>query len=191
MLCARSAIACLVSVAAIGFLACDGSQKECCCSLPDAAPDAGLLEDAATNEADVPPTPPWPVLLTDFNQLLQALQGGADVRLVLHYSQCILNGSEPGPNAIGGMNMSPWEYFAAGVVYNPQAYVSTSESALVLLQNRHVINYVKVRVYEDGKVNVVAEYLNPTTYAVEMHEEFACEMVNSPDSEKGAWFYRQ
>jgi hypothetical protein len=180
-----------LTFAAAGLGACGDPDPECCCALPDAATVDAAVPDAAPPDVVADATPALPELLPDFERLMEALEAGAEVSLVLHYARCTLDGAGPGPDAIGGMTVDPWEYFAPGVVYNPLAYVSTSESALILLQNDHLINYVKVRAYEDGTVGVVAEYLDPVTYAVEMHEEFDCEMADGPESEVGAWFFRR
>ena len=75
------------------------------------------------------------------------------------------------------MTLDPWEYFAAGAVGNPVGYVATS-SAHLIRHPRHgyVLNYVKVMVYDNGQVKVVAQYLDPRTYEVKMDETFTTEI---------------
>lgn len=114
--------------------------------------------------------------LESYASLVRALDEGASVRAVLHYAQMTLtvDGKEvPAPDAVGGMPLTEWERFAAGVVRNPKAYVAASETVLIAHPRYgHVLNYVRLRIYEDGAVEVTARYLMPTTYEVVMDETF-------------------
>jgi len=116
-----------------------------------------------------------PIQLTSLAELMDALESGHQVRATLYYGQCTLNGGAS-IDAIGGMNIETYEWFAQGSIGNFLEYVAFSKSSLILLYNEHVYDYVKVRVYSDGSVGIIAEYLDPETWAVEMYEEFECEL---------------
>jgi hypothetical protein len=167
----------------------DGDCPDCCCNVVTDAgscPDAG---PAGTPDAGLA-APPEPKLLTNFTEFYDALTTGHDVRAVYHYARCVINGQGPGPNAVGGMDISVFEFFGRGVVGNQKAYVSFSETALILLGQAYVLNYVKSRVYDDGTVAITAQYLDPQTYQTTMHETFECFMANTPDSLEGAFLYQ-
>jgi len=140
-------------------------------------PDAEA-QDAAENPGTCncvcpPAEKPAPRKLLSFTELNQSLEAGYSVRAVLRYAKCDLDGA-PGPNAVGGMDIGVYEYFAKGVVGNPQAYLATSENKLIHMQSGKVFNYVKLSIREDDTVEIRAQYLNPTDFTVKMDETFKC-----------------
>jgi hypothetical protein len=116
--------------------------------------------------------------LSDFPSLLEALRQGEEVRAVIHYALCRLTVDSTevtSPDAIGGMNLSTFEYFARNAVRNPKAFVSSSETVLINHPSRgHVYNYVKLRIFEDNTVQIIARYLLPGTLEIVMDETFTC-----------------
>jgi hypothetical protein len=114
--------------------------------------------------------------ITTFSYLLSALTSGRHVRAVISYAQCTLkidSVEQKSPDAIGGMALEPFEYFARGAVRNPKAYVAASETHLISHPRYgYVNNYVRMRVFEDGSVEIVARYLKPATFDVVMDETF-------------------
>jgi len=131
--------------------------------------------------------------LKDFGQLLAALKAGAQVRAVFHYRdmKLFVNAKEEAkiPEAVGGMDVGAFEFFAPGAVGNKEGFLSFSHLQLI----KHprygtVYNYVKVSVFETNKVKILAQYLAPGTYAVKMDETFEAEM-NDGTNRGGAYFY--
>ena len=116
-----------------------------------------------------------PKQLYDLDELMTALRAGKDVRVGIYYGHCTIGGSAV-MDAQGGLTVETFEWFGAGSIGNDEAYVAFSKSSLVLMYDEHYLDYVKVRVYEGGSVDVIAEYLNPVTYEVDMYEEFECEL---------------
>ena len=116
-----------------------------------------------------------PQQLYNLDELMEALRAGKDVRVSLFYGHCTLDGYAV-IEASGGMTVETYEWFGAGAIGNDQAYVAFSKSSLVLMYDEHYNDYVKVRIYDDGTVDVIAEYLNPQTYEVDMYEEFDCDL---------------
>lgn len=114
--------------------------------------------------------------LKSFDKLFTALTTGQDVRAVIHYGETTLvvdGKEEEAPDAIGGMDLWPYEYFPKGMVRNDHAYVSCSESSLIYHPSYgHVYNYVKLRVYADQSVQIMAQYLDPKSFEVKMDETF-------------------
>lgn len=132
------------------------------------------------------------ILVTDFASLMTALKEGKEVRAVFHYAQCrlVVDGKESkSPDAIGGMTIGTFEYFAASAIGNAKAFVTTSETVLISHPSRgYVYNYVKLKVYEDNAVDIVARYLDPATFAVVMDEIFHARMSTSTEN-RGAYFF--
>jgi len=151
---------------------------------------AGLLVFAAGARAASSAETP----LKNFAELMSAFESGAEVRAVFHYKSMTLTidgkVEEKVPDAVGGMALKTWEFFAAGAVGNPDSYVTSSENHLI----RHprygtVLNYVKVSVAASGAVKILAQYLDPRTFKVEMDETFTTLIADGANA-GAAFFYR-
>lgn len=139
---------------------------------------------AVTGRAEAQPTP-----LKTAAEIMGALSSGRQVRAVLHYRDMALvdekGAPQKSPDAVGGMDLATFEYFAAGAVGNKEGYFVASHTQLI----RHprygyVLNYVKLSVYDSGTVKIVAQYLAPTTYEVKMDETFTTTVADGTN--KGA-----
>ncbi len=130
--------------------------------------------------------------LTDFEQLWSALQSGVSVRAVIYYGECklLIDGKEESaPAAVGGVELWPYEYFPAMLMGNPRAFISVSETRLISHPKRgYVYNYVKLRIYEDGEVEIQARYLKPKSLKITMDETFKG-IISAADSTGGIHLY--
>ncbi|MGC9513460.1 MAG: hypothetical protein ACP5D8_07505 [Fidelibacterota bacterium] len=135
-----------------------------------------------------------PRLLSSYPALMKALNGGERVRVILHYGECDLyidgEKAESSPGAVGGMDMETFEWFPAGLFGDHPAFVVASKSVLIAnpIGDGYVINYVKIRVEENGSVTVTARYLNPQNHEVLMDETFKTQIF-SKQNEGAAYFY--
>jgi hypothetical protein len=129
----------------------------------------------------------------NFSEMMTALKEGRQIHVVIHYAKCKLlvdSTEEESPNAIGGMQLKTWEYFAQNVIGNPKAFVISSETVLISHWKRgYVYNYVKIKLNEDNKVEVTARYLLPSTLEVVMNETFYGEISNGNDNNAIFLFY--
>jgi hypothetical protein len=118
--------------------------------------------------------------IVDYPGLTTALERGGLVRAVIHYGRCTMkaDGKEsPGPDAVGGMDLGTYESFAPMLFHNPNGFVAASETRLIAhARYGYVYDYVKLRIYDDSRVEVVAQYLDPKTFEVKMDELFACRL---------------
>jgi hypothetical protein len=116
--------------------------------------------------------------LTDFKELFDALKNGGSVSAVIHYSSCrlVIDSVEAeSPDAIGGMDITPFEYFSAGLFKNNPAYIASSQTVLIYIKKYgYVYNYVKLKIIEDNTVEVTARYLSVNDYKILMDETFYC-----------------
>jgi len=132
------------------------------------------------------------VQLKNFNELFDALKNGKSVNAVIHYAKCKLvsDGEElKSPDAIGGMNIQPFEYFSAGLFGSNKAFISSSETVLIYLPRLgYVYNYVKLKIIEDNTVEITARYLTADKFEVKMDETFFGE-INDGSNDKGVYFF--
>lgn len=134
--------------------------------------------------------------IKNFDELMNALKAGKQVSMVVYYGKCkLISDNEEkskSPDAVGGMALETWEYFAPKSIKNENAFVTFSETKLI--QDPHgdgfVYNYVKVKVSDDQKVKITARYLNPKTFEIQMDENFFSE-INDGKNEKAVYFYIQ
>jgi hypothetical protein len=134
-----------------------------------------------------------PVRLESAAEILRALKAGRQVRAVLHYKGMTLTNDkgqpEAAPDAVGGMPLDTFEYFAAGAVGNPEGYLAASHAQLIRHpRHGYVINYVKVSVFDSGRVRILAQYLTPGTHEVKMDETFSTDIATAAGQGAAAFF---
>ena len=131
--------------------------------------------------------------LTSFDAVLKSLDSGHLVRVVVQYKDCQLISDnkiqEHVPDAVGGMTIDTFEYFAPGSVRNEQGFISASKTILIQHPTRGMVhNYAKVRIYADGKVQIVARYLKPGTLEVVMDESFYTTIADGKGNGAAAFY---
>lgn len=131
----------------------------------------------------------WPLFaapraITDFAGLKTAVEQAQNVRAVIHYGECKLyvdGKEETAPAAVGGMELWPFEYFPANLFGNPKGFLASSHTNLISHRKYgHVYNYVKLRIFDDGEVEIVARYLHPKSFKVKMDETFRGRISTEP-----------
>lgn len=132
------------------------------------------------------------VKLNNFEELMSALKQGEDVRVVAHYGKCQLISDneikERSPNAIGGMPVEAFEYFAPMSIGNPKAFLAFSHSALINYGG-FIYNYVKFKITDDNKVKITAQYVDTQNFELKMDEAFHS-TINNGDNEGAVFFYK-
>ncbi|NVO21297.1 MAG: hypothetical protein HXX13_16470 [Bacteroidetes bacterium] len=132
--------------------------------------------------------------VNNFDELMVQLKAGKKVHAVFQYAKFKLisdnEEQEKVPDAVGGMDLSTWEYFAPNSVKNKDAFIVFSDSKLIKNPkgDGFVYDYVKVKISSDNKVKVTAEYLDASTYAEKMDENFFG-VVNDGKNEGGLLLY--
>ena len=132
--------------------------------------------------------------LTSYKQIMKSLMKGEIVRVIIRYGECDLiidrTKKESSPNATGGMSLETFEWFSAGLFGKNPAYTAASKSVLIEnpIGEGYVYNYVKIRIYENGQVTVIARYLDPVNHKVIMEETFET-IVNNRKNKGAADFF--
>jgi hypothetical protein len=168
-----------------------GTLHGCGSETASAGPGGTAGTGGTTGGGTCPPVEcvtPGPTQITTYADLLATLKTGARVRAVLDYGKCTISGS-PGPDALGAMSLDTFEWFNKGVVGNSKAYIAASENKLIAYPPGHVYDYVKVRVYDDEKVQIGVQYLDPVTFAVSVDETINCG-ISDAVTERGATFFK-
>jgi len=136
--------------------------------------------------------------LNNFESLMEALNSGEKVRAVFHYKHCKLISDNKVvdpvrvPDAIGGMGIDVYEYFAAGAIRNKEAFVVFSVSKLIEnpIGEGYVYNYAKVKVYANNEVEIIARYLDSKTMEEIMNESFYTLINDGKSDDNAAYFYK-
>ena len=182
----------LLALAALLIGSALGSSLHGCASeSAHASTGGGAGSGGSTGNTTCPPVEcvtPGPTPITTYSDLFATLKSGGRVRAVFDYDKCTLAGS-PGPKALGAMSLDTFEWFDKGVAGNAKPYIAASETKLIAYPPGHVYDYVKVRVYDDGKVQVGVQYLDPVTFAVSVDETINCGFSDGT-AEAGASFYK-
>lgn len=131
--------------------------------------------------------------LKSFSAVFDALRSGRTVTTVIRYAHCRLIGDSAGnapTDVIGGMEISPWEYFAPQAAHNSRAFLSASKNSLISHPQYGVIyNYVKLKAFDNDSVEIIVQYLKPAAFTVIMHETFFG-AINAGDTLGGVYFYQ-
>lgn len=125
-----------------------------------------------------------------FEDLMSALQKGKDIKVVVEYGKCqLISGNEEktAPNAIGGMPVDVWEYFAPMSIGNPEAFVVFSQAKLINYGG-FIYNYAKIKIYEDGRAKITAQYTTAEEFELEMDENFFT-TINDGKNEGALYIY--
>jgi hypothetical protein len=134
--------------------------------------------------------------IKNFDELMSALKTGKVVKVVVYYGKCQLISDnqikDKSPDAIGGMKIETFEYFAEGAARNKKAFVTSSESKLIEnpIGEGYVYNYAKIKVYPDNTVQVIARYINAKNLEVIMDESFFSE-INDGKNDKAIYFFTE
>jgi hypothetical protein len=133
-----------------------------------------------------------PGLLDSYDAILAALTDGRQVRAVLHYPECTLKIGDAvmkPPESSAGLSFGAWEAFARGSVGNERAYLTVSETRMVAHAKRgHVWNYLRLRVFDDGEVELQAKNILPSDFSIIMDNMFIC-AIDPGTGVGGASFY--
>ncbi len=131
----------------------------------------------------------------NFDDLMDALKQGEQVRVVIHYGDCqLISDNEVktyAPNAIGGMEIATWEYFAPMMMGNPNGFIVCSEAKLIEnpINDGYAYNYVKLRISDDNKVKLSARYLGTTELDEQMDEAFHSK-INDGKNDGAVYLFR-
>jgi hypothetical protein len=132
--------------------------------------------------------------IKNFDNLMGALNNGEQVRIIIHYARCSWQDTtknSPVPDAITGMNIDIYEYFAPGSVRNKTAYVVFSNTVLIEnpIGQGFVYNYGKIRIYENNSVQVMVKYIHPKSFKTLMDEVFIGK-INDGNNGEGINLYK-
>ena len=132
--------------------------------------------------------------IIDFGHLLNDLNNGEKIRIAIDYGKCNWHDTtiqKRTPEAVTGMAIDTYEYFAPGAIHNPKAFVVFSTTKLI--QNPrgkgYVYNYGKVRIFSDNTVQITATYIHPRTYKERMNQVFTG-IINNGTNGEGIHLYK-
>ena len=72
--------------------------------------------------------------------------------------------------------MDTFELFGANLIGNAQPFVGVSQTQLIKFGSGFVYDYVRINVNQDDSVDVLVNYLDPTTFAVSVDETLSCKL---------------
>ncbi len=136
------------------------------------------------------------IQLTSTRELRIALERGEPVRMVVHYAKCRLRTAgrtaETAPDAVAGMAIGAFEYFAPGAIGNDKGFLAFSASTLIEHRTYGlVINYVRVRVFDNDAVEISVQYFKPRTHEPLMRETYSSSLHDGRTDTSAVYFYRK
>ncbi|MCP3440860.1 VirK family protein [Bradyrhizobium sp. CCGUVB14] len=114
-----------------------------------------------------------------YAEVLSALQGGKDVKLILDLSRCTtVDGGKPGPAVQGGLTISAFRVSAQHGISFANAHQTVD------ISGHPVTEYIRHSLSREGKLTVRASKLAVGATEVVNQGDFACEL---PDGAKFVW----
>lgn len=129
-----------------------------------------------------------------FTDMMTRLKKGDNLKVVIHYGKCRMISENEiqdySPDAIGGMEIHNFEYFAKKSIGNDHAFMATSTSHLIEnpIGEGYVYNYVKVKILENNSVVITARYLDSESKKEIMSEKFFTD-INNGDNDAGVYLF--
>ncbi|RDI42689.1 VirK family protein [Aquicella lusitana] len=128
-----------------------------------------------------------PKTLTNYEQLLQALEQGDEVRAIIHMDKCTVNKADvKGAADIGGsstrINFTLFSHYKVPV--NGQEKYTVATSQTLFTEHRAfgpVYAYGRLRVFEDNSAEFHAAYYDPKTYELKGAVNYNCHLGNGAD----------
>ena len=128
-------------------------------------------------------------ILTNYDQLLQALQQDDNVSAIIHFNHCSATvpagvkktDVDPG-DTTKRLNFNVFMHYKA-ILQNQQHYtIATSNT---ILTEHHIFGsvyeYARLRVFEDNSVELYTAYLDPKTFEVKAKGTLTCQISNGND----------
>ncbi|HMA68857.1 MAG TPA: hypothetical protein VKN74_03220 [Candidatus Mcinerneyibacterium sp.] len=132
--------------------------------------------------------------INNFSELITAIKSGTEIKVRIHYGKCNLFSKgkkiKNSPEAIGGMTLDVFEYFAKNSIGNKKAYIAASKNNLINYKNKNFFyNFVKIRIYENNHVEITAKYLTRKDLEPIMSEIFKT-TINNGNNNGGVFLYK-
>lgn len=124
--------------------------------------------------------------LDNFNELLQALDSGNQVRAVIHFDKCKLEtGTEIVSEISFGFNYDWYNHYYLPInAQNTKEVIATSKNifSVATLNNLGSINnYLRLHVFKDNTARVFGAVIDPKTYEQKITASFLCSVSNNQD----------
>lgn len=132
--------------------------------------------------------------LSSVEDIKQVLFSGRSVRVVNFYSKCqglnpVTGKERSGVDAVGGMIIETFEYFGEDVFPDKPPYLAASKAQMVYVGDRFYKDYVKMRFFENNRVEIISMFLDPETNEIIPLHDFKCEVNSGNGSDGGVHAY--
>lgn len=114
--------------------------------------------------------------LLSYDEVKDALNNGNKLRIIMDYKGMNFyfnNTVEPSPDEKSGFDLNDYQYFARMAIGNPLEFIITSFTILVVHPTYGPIyDYGKIRMYENGKFELIVYFLNAADYKIIEYKSF-------------------
>ena len=133
--------------------------------------------------------------LTNFVELLNALQRGEDVQMVAHLGRSAYADEQdvPTPDMTFGINIDNWEYYAPMAMGFEKGFIVFGETRLIAspLGEGYVHSYTQAIVMDDGSVELTYGYLDAATMEAVMDETFTGDISRGRNESSPFLFFQR
>lgn len=131
-----------------------------------------------------------PTLLTNFQQLVNALEQGMDVKAIIYLERCQLNTHATVKLADGNLKGSSTRFNFSSYLHDKVRFhgklmdsVTTSATAFnEYLTERFLQNYSRLRIFENNSARLYIASYDPVTYEKKLSVDWMCQISNGQDN---------
>jgi hypothetical protein len=133
-------------------------------------------------------------ILANYDQLLQALDSGSQVRAVVHFDKCKLESGDGRISSLsGGLTFDVFNHYDMPIEGNRTREVISTSKTVFSLGTRYefgpINNYVRLHVFKDNTAQLFGAFLDPQTYEQKTAVSYTCP-VSGDVNHAGVSLYR-
>lgn len=135
------------------------------------------------------------VKLTSFQELKKALEAGQTLKVVIHFANCHAIGAdkktEASPGIVSGFTIGSFDFFPKNSARNSKGFISLASGYMneTLPGKGYMHNFLRLKIFEDGKVAITTSQINPLTFENDSWELYDAQMFNGEMNQAGVYIY--
>ena len=133
--------------------------------------------------------------LTSYQELKMALEAGKTLRVIVHFANCQPVGTdkkaESSPGIVSGFTIGSFDFFPKNSVRNSKDFISLVSGNMTesLPGKGYVYRFLRLKVFEDGKIAITSSQVNPLTFENDTLELYETQLYDGETAEAGIYFY--
>ena len=124
-----------------------------------------------------------------------ALETGRTLKVIIHFGNCHAIGTdkkaEDSPGIVTGFTVGSFDFFPKNSARNSKEFISLVSGNMneTLPGKGYVYNFLRLKIFEDGKVAITTSQINPLTFENDSLGLYEAQMFAGEAEEAGVYIY--